>query len=120
MSELTDNPIVQVMIRECWLRATEWLSWPTFISQPLTPILFIFYPWYFVIAGIFLADVLWAGIRYKYVNLSAARAAVPFVAYAKWPAAIGTAIYLFAHHTYFAGVLRPGMASCMWDRGCAR
>jgi hypothetical protein len=100
MPMLPDNPV-----NEYWLRATEWLNWPTFISQPVVPILFIFYPWYSVIGGIFLLDVLWAGIRYKYVSPGAARMAVPFVTFCKWPAAIGSGIYLLAHHTYFAGVL---------------
>ncbi len=105
MSTLTDNPIVREMVNEYWLRAAEWTNWPTFISQPLVPILFVFYPWYSIIVGLFAVDVLWAGIRYKYVNVTAARAAVPVVAYAKWPAAIGSAIYLFIQHRYFAGVL---------------
>jgi hypothetical protein len=105
MSTLTDNPIVREMVNEYWLRAAEWTNWPTFVSQPLVPILFIFYSWYVVIAGLLVLGVLWAGIRYKYINLTAARAAVPFVVFAKWPAAIGSAIYLYTQHRYFAGVL---------------
>lgn len=97
---LPDNPV-----NLYWLRAMEWLNWPTFISQPAVPILFIFYPWYFVIGGIFVLDVLWAGIRYKLVSPVAARLAVPFVAFSKWPVAIGSGIYLLAHHIYFVGVL---------------
>src|SRR5437588_223240 len=105
MSTLADNPIVREMVNEYWLRAAAWTNWPTFVSQPLVPILFTFYPWYSVIVGLFVLDVLWAGIRYKYVNVTAARAAVPFVMFGKWPAAIGSAIYLYTQHRYLAAVI---------------
>lgn len=90
----------------------EWTNWPTFISPPIVPILFIFYHWFYVVVSLFLLDVMWAAIRYRYVNAAAATYAVFFVSYCKWPAAIGSAIYLLAHHSYLAGILAaawPGL-----------
>jgi hypothetical protein len=87
------------------LRAMEWKNWPSFISQPVVPILLIFYPWFTVLAGVFLLDVIWAGIRYRYINVPAATNAVYLVTICKWPAAIGSAIYIFLHHNYLSGAL---------------
>jgi len=84
--------------RWLWLRAVEWTAFPTFISQPLVPIMFIFFPWYWVIATIVALGVLWCVIRYSYVNVTIATIACVFVVWAKWPAAIGSAIYLFLNH----------------------
>jgi len=91
--------------RWLFLRASEWNNWPSFLSQPVVPVMFIFYKWFFVLAGVLLLDALWAAIRYRYVNVAAATFAVFFVKFAKWPAALGSAIYLFIHHSYLAGIL---------------
>src|ERR1700730_15669104 len=91
--------------RWLWLRATEWLNFPSFVSQPIVPILLIFFYWPYVLGGVFAADVLWAFIRYSYVNVRAATYAVNFVAPSKWPAAIGSSVFLFVHHNVLAGVL---------------
>jgi|SRR5258708_4649600 hypothetical protein len=91
--------------RWLFLRAAEWKNWPSFLSQPVVPVLFIFYTWYYVLGGVLFLDILWAGLRYRYVNVPAATNAVYFVSFCKWPAGIGSAIYLFAHHSYFVGVL---------------
>jgi len=91
--------------RWLFLRAVEWTNWPSFLSQPVVPIMFIFYNWFLVVAAVFCGDVIWAAIRYRYVNVAAATYAVFFVSFCKWPAAIGSAIYLFLHHRYIAGIL---------------
>ena len=76
------------------LRAIEWCAFPAFASQPLVPIMFLLFPWYWVIAAVVALNILWSWIRYSYVNIAAARAACLFVVWAKWPSAIGSAIYL--------------------------
>ena len=93
------------MRRWLFLRATEWANWPTFVSQPVVPIMFIFYRWIFVVGALFFLDLMWAVLRYRYVNVPAATYAVYFVSFCKWPAAIGSGAYLLYHHSYFAGTL---------------
>jgi hypothetical protein len=99
---LTDS---QLLLRWLWLRATEWTNLPSFASQPIVPILFVFFRWPFVIAGVFALDVLWAFVRYRCVNVRAASYVANFVRFTKWPAAIGSAILLFIHHSILAGIL---------------
>jgi hypothetical protein len=51
-----------------WLRAMEWGSWPTFISQPIAPIAILFYPWWSVVLFTVVANVLWIlFVRHKIV-----------------------------------------------------
>src|SRR5437773_10007994 len=90
--------------RWLWLRAVEWAAFPAYLSQPVAPILFIFYPWYFVILCIFILGVLWCFVRYSFVSPSLAGAVVVPVVWLKWPTAIGSSIYLFWHHQIAAGV----------------
>ena len=110
--DLTQFTEEEVARRWLFLRAAEWKNWPSFVSQPIVPILFIFCPWYYIFGGVLFLDILWAGLRYRYVNVSAAASAVSFVEYLKWPAGIGSAIYLFTHHSYLAGVL-----AILWPLG---
>jgi hypothetical protein len=88
-----------------WLRAVEWANWPSFLTQPLVPILLIFFWWPLVLAGIIVLDLLWATIRYSYVNPKLANTGAILVAWVKWPAAIGAAIYLFVQGKYINGAL---------------
>ena len=46
-------------VRWAWLRAVEWDGWPNFISQPLVPVLFYFYPWALVLIWLSLVALLW-------------------------------------------------------------
>jgi hypothetical protein len=87
------------------LRAIEWCVFPSFATQPLVPIMFIFFAWYWVIAAVVALDILWSVIRYSYVNVAVARNACLFVAFAKWPCAVGSAIYLFIHRQFVAGLI---------------
>jgi hypothetical protein len=95
--------------RWCLLRAIEWCVFPAFVSQPLVPIMFLLFPWYWVIAVVVALNFLWSGIRYSCVNITAARAACLFVALAKWPLAIGSAIYLFINREFV-----PGLVALSW------
>jgi len=91
------------------LRAIEWNTFPAFASQPLVPIMFLLFSWYWVIAAVVVLNILWSGIRYSYVNITVARVTCLFVALAMWPSAIGSAIYLFIHRQFV-----PGLIALFW------
>lgn len=95
--------------RWLWLRAVEWAAFPAYVSQPLVPIMFIFFPWYWVIATVVVLGILWSLIRYSYVNVTIANIACILVVWAKWPCAIGSTIYLFLHHQPI-----PGLVALLW------
>ncbi|MGB7583100.1 MAG: hypothetical protein WBL85_11715 [Sedimentisphaerales bacterium] len=84
--------------RWLWLRSIEWAALPAFVSQPLAPILFIFFPWYLVLGVVVILGVLWCLLRYLFVNVAFATIACCIVVWLKWPSAVGSAIYLFFHH----------------------
>lgn len=90
--------------RWLWLRSIEWGAFPAYVSQPIVPILFIFYPWYLVILSIFILGILWCFVRYSFVSPGVADIVVIPVVWLKWPAAIGSGVYLFWHHQIAAGV----------------
>jgi len=87
------------------LRAIEWANWPAFISQPLLPVLLVFFSWPYPLAGLIAADVLWALVRYSWVSPRLASLAALAVAWLKWPSVVGSAMYLLAHRSYAAGVI---------------
>lgn len=91
---------------ERWLhlRAIEWVGWPSFVTQPVVPVLIVFFPWYWVIAGLFALNVLWFVVRYSFISPRLAQLAVYFVIL-KWPATLASAVYLFIHRSYPSGVL---------------
>ena len=91
--------------RWLWLRALEWAAFPAFISQPVAPILFIFFRWYFVVLGVVTLGFIWRFVRYSFVSVRVADAVVVPVVWLKWPTSIGSSIYLFIHHQPVAGVL---------------
>jgi hypothetical protein len=91
-------------MRLAWLRAAEWLSWPAFISQPLLPILYLFWPWYYVIAWVALANVMWRSVRYRFLSYTLAAAGCLFVRL-KWPVMLVFGIYFAVHHEYLLTVL---------------
>jgi hypothetical protein len=84
--------------RWLFLRAIEWNAFPSFATQPLVPIMFIFFPWYLVITIVLALNILWSAIRYSYINVAISKNAVYFASFAKWPLTIGSAIYLFLNH----------------------
>ena len=83
-------------------------NWPSFLSQPIVPIVLIFWNWFYVLAGVFVLNVMWATIRYRYVNVPLATHAVHFVTLCKWPAALGSGLYLIFHHSYISGLVALG------------
>jgi hypothetical protein len=91
-------------LRLAWLRAAEWLAWPAFISQPLLPILYLLWPWYYVIAWVALATVMWRTVRYRFLSYRLAAAGCLFVRL-KWPVMLVVSIYLAVHHEYLLTVI---------------
>jgi len=94
--------------RWLWLRAVEWGALPGYLSQPIAPILFIFYPWYFVVLGVFVLGIIWCFFRYSFVSVRFVGAVVTPVVWLTWPAAIGGSIYLFCHNQIGGGVVALG------------
>ena len=84
-------------LRWCWLRAVEWRAWPAFLSQLVAPVMFVFFPWYLVIAAVVGANLVWSLFRYRFVNVAAADFAVVAVVFLKWVVCVAAAIYLFTH-----------------------
>ncbi|HQG93116.1 MAG TPA: hypothetical protein PLN27_15780 [Acidobacteriota bacterium] len=94
----------QENLRWCYLRAIEWKALPAFVSQPIIPILFIFFPWYLVLGGLLILSWLWAAIRNKFVSPSIAEYGVFFVKL-KWITIPAAVIYLaYSAHYVLAGV----------------
>ncbi len=88
----------------CWLRAVEWGKWPSFVSQPIAPVLLIFAPWYLVIMGIVLANYMWATVRCRFVSAHWAYNAALFVRL-KWLACPLAAWMIFSKgHRVLAAV----------------
>ncbi len=50
------------------LRAMEWGIWPAFLSQAILPILILFISWWQVIIAVEILVIIWAFIRYQYVD----------------------------------------------------
>src|SRR5207247_10716013 len=84
--------------RWLWLRAVEWAAFPAFLSQPVAPILFIFFPWYFVMLGVVTLGLVWRFVRYSFVSVRIAIAVVVLVVWLKWPASNGSPISCVVHH----------------------
>ena len=82
------------------LRAIEWCAWPVFLSQPILPLLLIWFPAVSVLVAVVAAEFLWRFVRYSFISPRLASAGATFVVFLKWPCAIGAAIYLAVQHRY--------------------
>ena len=91
------------------LRAVEWNALPAFLSQPLAPVLLIFFPWYWVLGSVLVLGLAWCAVRYLFVNVAVATVACLVVTWLKWPAAVGSAIYLFFRHEPV-----PAVVALLW------
>ena len=60
------------IMRLCWLRAVEWVGWPGFLSQPLLPILYIYYPVHWVLLTVASLAILWLPFRHRIASLQLA------------------------------------------------
>jgi len=90
--------------RWLFLRAIEWNAWPTFISQPIVPVLLIFFPWWQIFLGVLLIDLIWMFVRFRYINFFLVELGVFFVKL-KWPAAVLSSVYLLVEGKYVIAIL---------------
>jgi hypothetical protein len=86
------------------LRAIEWGIWPAFLSQPIVPVLLIFFEWWGVIGVFIILTILWSFVRYRYVNVAMARFGVFFVLL-KWITVPVAVIYLLIQQNYISAVV---------------
>jgi hypothetical protein len=86
------------------LRAMEWEALPAFISQPIVPVLLIFFQWYFIIGAVLVASWLWAIVRHSFVSIVLSEIAYGFVKL-RWLTVPCTSIYLFFNGSYFLGIV---------------
>lgn len=104
-------------LRWSWLRAIEWGNWPVFISQPSVPLLLIWFPWYAVLAGLFVLNISWALlVRYNVVNVTAAYAGV-IIVLAKWVTWPVATIYMVVQQRRPECWVALGWPLLMWTPG---
>jgi hypothetical protein len=70
-------------LKWAWLRAVEWAAWPAFISQPVLPLLYLYFPVWQVVVVVFCASVVWTAVRYRFVSRGLANAGCLYVR-VKW------------------------------------
>jgi hypothetical protein len=73
------------------LRATEWASWPIFISQPIAPIALLFFPWWVVILATLVAGWLWTLLVRDFLVIPMLAYTGPLIVRLKWLACPVTA-----------------------------
>ena len=96
-------------LRWSWLRAVEWAYWPSFISQPIVPILLKFLPWPIIVLGLVTLNILWAKfISHQYVNVSAAYFA-PALIFLKW-----FVCPVMAYYFYSKGAVLTAAIALLW------
>jgi hypothetical protein len=98
-SEYSDEENLQLS----WLRAIEWGNWPLFITQPIAPILIVFFEWWKIAIIITICNYLWSLLRYKYVSVFLADLGSLFI-HLKWPASISVAIYFIIQKNYHSAI----------------
>jgi|ERR1035438_140255 hypothetical protein len=85
-------------------RAIEWNDWPGFLSQPIVPILLIFYKWWFILSVVLFVAFLWSFIKYKYINVELAEFGI-FFTRLKWITIPVSVIYLISEGSYGLAIL---------------
>lgn len=93
-----------------WLRAVEWGRWPIFLSQPIVPVLLIWFPWQPVVIATLLINIAWALFaRYKFVSVPAARFGASFVRakWVFWPAATAYMLFVGRHPECWVALAWP-------------
>lgn len=94
----------QENLNRCLARAIEWNSWPAFLSQPVAPVLYYFFPWEAVLAGLVAVTVLWLPLRYPLANFRLATLGCYFVKL-KWPAIISIVVMSLTKGKYTIAAL---------------
>lgn len=96
----SENEIRQYLMA----RAIEWNTWPGFLSQPIFPILLIFYKWWTVISFFILASLVWSLVKYHFINVKMAEFGIVF-AKLKWLSIPACAIYFISARKYGLAIL---------------
>jgi hypothetical protein len=102
--------------RWLFLRAVEWSAWTAFLSQPIAPVLLIMLPWPTVLLVVVCSDLVWQCIQYGFVSVRLSKLSCLFVVLLKWPAAVGSSIYLLVHAKYILAIvalLWPALAGLL-------
>jgi hypothetical protein len=100
----SENEIRQYLMA----RAIEWNTWPGFLSQPIFPILLIFYKWWLVVLFFILASLCWSLVKYRFVNVRMAEFGI-FFAKLKWLSIPACAI-----HFILAGMYGLTALAVLW------
>ena len=87
-------------VRWSWLRAAEWRALPVYLSQPILPILLVFFPWYYVVPAILAAGVAWTPFRQRLVNVKVSSISGLFITILKWPATLAGTVMLTMQGEY--------------------
>lgn len=95
--------------RTAWLRAVEWISWPSFLSPLFVPILLIWFVWWKVLVSLFCANLVWTLIRYRVNNFGLSNLAAVAVQVCKWPVAL-TCFGVLIYH----GRIGVSILSLLW------
>ena len=111
---------------ERWIHlpALEWSAWPTFISQPVLPLLLTLFPWHMVLIGVLCADAAWQLLQHGFVSAFLSEVSCLGVRWLMWQAALGSSIFLLVHgrygllHSHFFGLWLPPLSrhhfKCFW------
>ncbi len=91
-------------LRWALLRAIEWRAWPFFITQPIVPLLFIFYKPEFVVIILLIIGIAWNLVSMMLINLNLMYFGPIFVKL-RWFSSIGVGGYLIYNHVYLWGIL---------------
>ena len=91
-------------LRWAWLRAVEWMGWPTFLSQVFAPVLLIFYPWHWVLGGLIVTHFAWRNfVASRWVSMIADQG--PMFVMLRFIAAPVSAFVIWQqHHRWIAAV----------------
>lgn len=96
----SENEIRQYLMA----RAIEWNTWPGFLSQPIFPILLIFFKWWLIILSLILLSMVWSLVKYRFVNVRMAEFGI-FFAKLKWLSMPACAVYFISAGRYGLAVI---------------
>jgi hypothetical protein len=96
----TESEIKQYLMA----RAIEWNTWPGFLSQPIVPLLLLFYKWWLILLVVLFVAFLWSFIKYKYINVELAEFGI-FFTKLKWITIPVSVIYLIFEGRYGLAIL---------------
>lgn len=91
-------------------RASEWGGLPLFLSQPLVPLLLIWFPWKALVLSLVVMNCAWGcSVRYRFINVTLAEFGSVFHFW-KWMTCPIAALYLY----YAAGDSHKAAIALLW------